>query len=282
MKYGLVMEGGAMRGLFSAGVTDVLMENDIVFDGAAGVSAGACFGCNYKSGQRGRAIRYNLRFCKDKRYCSVYSLITTGDMFGAKFCYHTMPDELDIFDYEEYNRNPMVFYVVCTDVETGRPVYKKLNKADYNGLEWIRASASMPLASRIVEIEGRKLLDGGISDSIPLSFMERHGFERNIVILTQPRDYVKKPNKSISLVKKVYKKYPKLVKAYSERAEMYNEQLDYIRKSEEEGRAFVIAPPKKLEIGHVEHNPDKLLEVYRTGRKTALENLDRILEFLGE
>lgn len=282
MKYGLVMEGGAMRGMFTAGVTDVLMENDIVFDGAAGVSAGACFGCNYKSRQKGRAIRYNLRFCRDKRYCSLYSLITTGDMFGAKFCYHTMPDELDIFDYDEFNRNPMVFYVVCTDVETGKPVYKKLNKADYEGLEWIRASASMPLASRIVEIDGRKFLDGGISDSIPLSFMERHGFERNIVILTQPRDYIKKTSKSIKLVKSVYKKYPKLVKTYSERAKMYNDQLEYIRKSESEGRAFVIAPPKKLEVGHIEHNPDKLLEAYRAGRKAALDNLDRILEFLGE
>ena len=282
MKYGLVMEGGAMRGMFTAGVTDVLMENDIVFDGAVGVSAGACFGCNYKSRQKGRAIRYTLRFCRDKRYCSLYSLITTGDMFGAKFCYHTMPDELDIFDYDEFNRNPMVFYVVCTDVETGKPVYKKLNKADYEGLEWIRASASMPLASRIVEIDGRKFLDGGISDSIPLSFMERHGFERNIVILTQPRDYKKKPSKSIKLVKSVYKKYTKLVKTYSERAKMYNDQLEYIRQSESEGRAFVIAPPKKLEVGHVEHNPDKLLEVYRAGRKAALDNLDRILEFLGE
>ena len=282
MKYGLVMEGGAMRGMFTAGVTDVLMENDIVFDGAVGVSAGACFGCNYKSRQKGRAIRYNLRFCRDKRYCSLYSLITTGDMFGAKFCYHTMPDELDIFDYDEFNRNPMVFYVVCTDVETGKPVYKKLNKADYEGLEWIRASASMPLASRIVEIDGRKFLDGGISDSIPLSFMERHGFERNIVILTQPRDYKKKPSKSIKLVKSVYKKYTNLVKTYSERAKMYNDQLEYIRQSESEGRAFVIAPPKKLEVGHVEHNPDKLLEVYRAGRKAALDNLDRILEFLGE
>jgi predicted patatin/cPLA2 family phospholipase len=203
-------------------------------------------------------------------------------MFGAKFCYHTMPDELDIFDYDEYNSNPMTFFVVCTDVETGRPVYKKVNTADYNGLEWIRASASMPLASRIVEVDGRKLLDGGISDSIPLSFMERHGYERNIVILTQPRDYIKKPNKSISLIKSVYKKYPKLIKAYSERPDMYNKQLEHIRNSESEGKAFVIAPPKKLDIRHVEHNPDKLLEVYRTGRKAAMENLDRILEFMGE
>lgn len=282
MKYGLVMEGGAMRGLFTAGVTDVLMENGITFDGAIGVSAGACFGCNYKSGQRGRAIRYNLRFCRDKRYCSVYSLIRTGDMFGAEFCYHTMPDELDIFDYNEYNKNPMEFYVVCTDVETGKPVYKRLNTLDSEKLEWIRASASMPLASRIVEIDGRKLLDGGISDSIPLGFMERHGYDKNIVILTQPRDYEKKDSKSFSLIKRAYKNYPALVKAYENRPKMYNEQLKSIRQSESEGKAYVIAPPAPLLIGHVEHNPDKLLEVYRIGRNTAMKYLDEIMKFMGK
>ncbi len=282
MKYGLVMEGGAMRGLFTAGVTDVLMENGITFDGAVGVSAGACFGCNYKSGQRGRAIRYNLRFCRDKRYCSVYSLLRTGDMFGAEFCYHTMPDELDIFDYNEYNKNPMEFYVVCTDVETGKPVYKRLNTLNSEQLEWIRASASMPLASRIVEIDGRKLLDGGISDSIPLGFMERHGYDRNIVILTQPRDYEKKDSKSFSLIKRAYKKYPSLVKTYENRPKMYNEQLKSIRQSESEGKAYVIAPPAPLPIGHVEHNPDKLLEVYRIGRNTAMKYLDEIMKFMGK
>ncbi len=280
MKYGIVMEGGAMRGLFTAGVTDVLMENGIEFDGGIGVSAGACFGCNYKSRQHGRAIRYNLRFCRNKNYCSVYSLMKTGDMFGGEFCYHTLPDKLDLFDYEEYNKNPMEFYVVCTDVETGRPVYKRLNKVDSAELEWIRASASMPLASRIVEIGGRKFLDGGISDSIPLKFMEKNGFDKNIVILTQPRDYEKKPSKSVGLVKTMYKKYPKLVRTYINRPKMYNEQLEYIRNSEAEGRAFVIAPPEKLDIGHVEHNQDKLLEVYRAGRNTALGLLDEIREFM--
>lgn len=280
MKYGLVMEGGAMRGLFTAGVTDVLMENGIEFDGAVGVSAGACFGCNYKSRQRGRAIRYNLRFCRDKRYCSVRSLIKTGDMFGGEFCYHTMPDKLDIFDYDEYNRNPMEFYAVCTDVESGRPVYKRISTANYEGLEWIRASASMPLAARIVEIGGRKLLDGGISDSIPLKFMENNGYDKNIVILTQPRDYEKKESRSISLVRKAYKKYPKLISAYANRPKMYNEQLRHIRKSEAQGKAYVIAPPAALPIGHVEHNQDKLLEVYRIGRNTALKYLDEILKFM--
>ncbi len=280
MKYGLVMEGGAMRGLFTAGVTDVLMENGIEFDGAVGVSAGACFGCNYKSRQRGRAIRYNLRFCRDKRYCSVRSLIKTGDMFGGEFCYHTLPDKLDIFDYDAYNSNPMEFYVVCTDVESGKPVYKRLNTVNSEGLEWIRASASMPLAAKIVEIDGRKFLDGGISDSIPLRFMENNGYDKNIVILTQPRDYEKKDSKSISLVKKAYKKYPKLVGTYANRPKMYNEQLKHIRQSEKQGKVYVIAPPATLPVDHVEHNQDKLLEVYRIGRNTALKYLDEILKFM--
>lgn len=280
MKYGLVMEGGAMRGMFTAGVTDVLMENGIQFDCGIGVSAGACFGCNYKSKQNGRAIRYNLRFCRDKRYCSVQSLIKTGDMFGAEFCYHVIPDKLDLFDYATYRNDPMEFFCVCTDIITGRPVYKKLKTADYHELEWMRASASMPLASRIVEIDGRKLLDGGISDSIPLRFMEKNGCDRNVVILTQPRDYTKKSGKSLTLMKLFYKKYPALISCYANRPKMYNEQLQYVQRSEKNGRAFVIAPPISLPIGHVEHDPDKLLEVYRIGRKTALSRLDDMLEFM--
>lgn len=281
MKSGLVMEGGAMRGMFTAGVTDVLMENGITFDGAVGVSAGACFGCNYKSKQPRRSIRYNTRFCKDKRYCSLWSLITTGDMFGAEFCYHTIPNELDIFDGETFKNNPMDFYVVCTDIEKGHAVYHRCYTSENEELEWIRASASMPLASRIVEVEGRKLLDGGITDSIPLRFMEKTGYDRNVVILTQPRDYRKKPARGIALMKTVYRKYPLLVKAYEERYKMYNEQLKYVRRSESEGRALVIAPSEKLPVGHVEHDPEVLLEVYRIGRNTANEMIDDIRKFLG-
>lgn len=280
MKYGLVMEGGAMRGLFTAGVTDVLMENGIEFDSAVGVSAGACFGCNYKSRQRGRAIRYNLRFCRDYRYCSVRSLLLTGNMFGAEFCYHTIPDKLDLFDYDAFTDNPMDFFLVATDVETGKPVYFRMKKADRNELEWMRASASMPFVSRIVRVNGRKLLDGGISDSIPLGFMERQGCEKNVVILTQPRNYVKKPVKINSAMKLLYRKYPDFVHACKSRHKMYNEELEYIRSAEAAGRAFVIAPPEKLPIGHVEHDPDKLLEIYRRGRKTALLQLDSLLNFM--
>lgn len=282
MKYGLVMEGGAMRGIFSAGVMDVLMENGIEFDGLIGVSAGACFGCNYKSKQSGRVIRYNLRFCRDKRYCSLHSLITTGDMFGAEFCYDTIPNKLDLFDSETYINNPMKFYVNATDIESGKPVYHCLETVEPKELDWIRASASMPMAARIVNIDGKKLLDGGIADSIPLKFMERSGYDKNVVILTQPRDFVKKSSRSSSLIKFFYRKYPNLVKVYLNRPKIYNEQLAHIRRSEKNGTAFVIAPPKKLPIGHIEHDQDVLLEVYRMGRNTAQKRLPELLKFMND
>lgn len=282
MKYGLVLEGGAMRGLFTAGVIDVLMENDIVFDGAVGVSAGACFGCNYKSGQIRRAIRYNTRFCRDSRYCSKLSLIKTGDMFGAEFCYHTIPEKLDIFDKEAFDSSPMDFWVVCTDVDTGKAVYHRCGPINSDEMEWIRASASMPIAARIVEVGGYRMLDGGIADSIPLRFMESREYGKNVVVLTQPRDYVKMPAKAMKLIRLKYRKYPEFIKAVENRHKMYNGELKYISSAEKEGRAFVIAPPEKLPVGHIEHDPDVMREVYRIGRRIANENLEALKEFLSE
>lgn len=280
MKSGLVLEGGAMRGMFTAGVIDVLMENGVTFDGAVGVSAGAVFGCNYKSGQPGRVIRYNTRFCKDERFCSFRSLIKTGDMFGADFCYNVIPKELDFFDTDTFAKSEMEFYVVCTNVETGKAVYHRCITADDRELTWMRASASMPLASRIVEVDGYKLLDGGISDSIPLKFMEKIGYERNVVVLTQPRSYRKGKSRSLPLIKAAMRKYPEFIKASANRSRMYNSELNYIRSAEKDGRAFVIAPDEKLPVGHIEHNPDVLREVYRIGRNTARENLEELRKFL--
>jgi len=280
MKNGLVLEGGAMRGLFTAGIIDVFMENDIAFDGAVGVSAGAAFGCNYKSDQPRRVIRYNTRFCRDKRFCSVHSLIKTGDMFGAEFCYHEIPEKLDLFDFETYRNSPMKFYAVCTDVNTGMPVYHRCDTMNDTELEWIRASASMPMASRIVSVDGYNMLDGGISDSIPLKFMEKNGYERNVVILTQPRGYTKSKNSLLPLMKVVYRKYPALLKTIENRHIMYNNQLKYVRKAEQDGRAYVIAPDEKLPVKRVEHDPEVLLEVYRIGRRAGMKHLASIRDFL--
>ena len=279
-KQGLVLEGGAMRGLFTAGVMDVLMENGIVFDGIVGVSAGAAFGCNYKSGQIGRVLRYNTTYCQDWRYCSFRSLIKTGDLYGADFCYHELPEQLDLFDDEAFQKNAADFYAVCTDCESGEPVYKKIQSAQYNDLEWIRASASMPLVSRIVDINGQKLLDGGIADSIPLRFMENSGYVNNVVVLTQPRSYRKKKNSLLPLMKLALKKYPKVVDAMARRHINYNETLDYIRKQEQEGKVFVISPDEKLDIGRTEKDPDKLRAVYAIGRKAAEAKLSELKHFL--
>lgn len=209
-KKGLVLEGGALRGLFTAGVMDVMMENGIEFDGLIGVSAGAAFGCNYKSRQPGRVIRYNKRYAHDWRYCSVKSLLKTGDLFGAKFAYHTLPDKLDKFDVATFDRHPMEFYAVCTDVTTGEPVYQRLMHHGYAMNEWIRASASMPLASKVVAVEGHQLLDGGIADSIPLRFFEQQGYDKNVVVLTQPKGYVKKPNPLMPLIRLQLHRYPQV------------------------------------------------------------------------
>lgn len=280
MKTGLVLEGGAMRGLFTAGVLDVLMENNIEFDGCVGVSAGAAFGCNFKSKQKGRVIRYNTRFCKDKRYCGIRSLIKTGDIFGAEFCYHTIPDELDKFDSETYNNSDLEFYVVCTDVFTGKPVYHLCDKIEDNTYEWFRASASMPLVSRPVKVGGMTLLDGGMSDSIPLEFMINKGFDKNVVILTQPRDYVKEKASAMGLMKLSLRKYPNMISCIAKRHKMYNSQREFVFNHEKSGDALIICPKEKLPIGRIEHNADIMRKVYEIGRNTAEQNLEKLKKFL--
>lgn len=280
MKTGLVLEGGALRGMFTVGILDVFMREGLTFDGMIGVSAGAAFGCNFKSRQQGRAIRYNTRYCGDWRYCSLRSLIKTGDLFGGEFCYHYLPAHLDHFDMATYDSNPMPMWVVCMDVETGEPVYHRCDKAGDECFEWIRASASMPMVSKVVEVGGHRLLDGGMVDSIPLARMEQLGHERNVVILTQPRGFVKKPNKMMPLVRMVMRKYPHVVRAMKNRHIGYNESLAHVQRQESAGNAFVIYPDEKLPIGHVEKNPDVLRRVYDLGVAKAEQILPQLQEWI--
>ncbi len=274
------MEGGAMRGMFTCGVIDVMLENGIEFDGAIGVSAGAVFGSNYKSRQIGRAIRYNKRFCADKRYGNIRSFLKTGDLFDEEFCYHTIPYELDPFDKEAYQTNPMEFYVTCTDIETGKAIYKNCMEGSPEDIEWMRASASMPIVSRIVEIKGKKLQDGGIYDSVPIRFFEHKGYNRNVVILTQPLNYVKKKNKMLPLARTTLRKYPNMVKAIANRHIRYNKTTRYIREKELRGEIFVIRPPKALNIHSTEKDPRELERVYQMGRKKGLRALPELKRFL--
>ena len=278
MKRGLVLEGGGLRGLFTAGVLDVFMEHGVKFDGLVGVSAGACFGCNYKSGQAGRVIRYNKRFARDPRYCSWSSLIRTGDLFNADFCYRELPMELDVFDAAAYAENPMEFHVVATDCATGRPVYRRLDKADAEAFAWIRASASMPVVSRPVAIGGREYLDGGLSDGIPLRYFESIGYDFNVVITTRPHGYRKFPSWKHRLAKPFLRRYPAVYRALKTRYEWYNDTLKYIDSRVADGAALLIAPDPALDISRVCHDPDRMQHAYEIGRTQAEGVLPRLLQ----
>ena len=277
---GLVLEGGAMRGLFTAGVLDVFMENGIKFDNVIGVSAGACFGCNYVSGQVGRTIRYNMKYAGDKRYCSVSSLIRTGDIFGGEFCYHTLPTELDKFDEAAFIDSGIPFYMVVTDIETGEAGYHRMRDASYEELEWMRASSSMPLVSNIVEIGGGKYLDGGMTDAIPLKASEALGCDRNVTVLTKPRGYRKSHEKTMPLIRLKYREYPNLIRAMDIRHITYNEQLDHVLAQEKAGTNFVICPKSPLPLGHICHDPLVMREAYEIGRNEANELMPALERFL--
>lgn len=269
-----------MRGLFSAGILDVLYENGVVFDGMVGVSAGAAFGVNYKSRQPGRALRYNLRYAKDWRYCSLWSWLTTGNLYGAEFGYYTLPDSLDIFDNEAFEQNPMEYHLVATDVTTGQPVYRRIDKGGHRLYDWILASTSMPVAARVMTIDGMQLLDGGISDSIPLAYFQQQGYERNLVILTQPESYRKQPMKIMPLLRRALRRYPALVDALEHRHEMYNSELDYVAAEEKKGDTLVLCPSETLPIARVSSDRKKMRETYDMGRAMGERELERVKRFV--
>jgi len=282
MKVGLLMEGGAMRGMYTAGVLDVMMEHGIEVDIAVGVSAGAAFGVNYKSRQIGRAVRYNMNYCRDPRYMGLKSLIKTGDLYGADFCYREIPDELDIFDYEAYRENPMRFFVVCIDAETGEAVYHENKTSDDTDMKYLRASASMPFVSKVVEVDGRKLLDGGVADSIPIEWLKRQGVDKVIAILTREVGYVKKKKAILPVAKLALKKYPKLAQAMERRPDVYNRSLRETEKMERAGGLFLFRPKVKPEIGRITRDPEKLRRVYETGRRDAEERMEALKKYLAE
>ena len=280
MKTALIMEGGAMRGMFTCGVTDVFLEEGISFDAAAGISAGACFGCNFKSKQAGRAIRYNKRYSRDPRFCSIRSLVKTGDIYGADFCYRELPEVLDPFDNRTFEENPMDFYVGATDVDTGEIRYHKCTDGGTKDLLWMRASASMPLVSNIVEADGYRMLDGGIVDPVPYRYMESLGFDRNVYILTQPKGFHKEKSSALPLMRIALRKTPKIVEAMEVRHEVYNRQMAEINEKEARGEILVIRPPESLGISRTEHDPNELERVYQTGRREAYRMLPKVRNFL--
>ena len=279
-KTGIVLEGGGMRGMYTCGILDVLMENHIYLDGMVGVSAGIAFGCNYKSRQAGRALRYNVRFAHDKRYSGMMSLLKTGNYYNAYFAYKLVPTHYDVFDYNVFEDTPMECYAVCFDVNTGEGVYQRLTHVNNEFFEWIRASASMPVVAKPVEVGGRFLLDGGLADSIPLEFMMSKGYERNVVVLTREEGYRKTVEHGMWLMKYLLRKYPKVIEALKRRPAHYNMQLQQVREQERMGNAFVFRPMKPLNVSRTTHDPAEMNRVYQQGREEALQRLDELKKFL--
>jgi len=278
---GLVLEGGGMRGAFTAGVLDFFMEKQIWLPDMYGVSAGACQACHYASNQRGRGLRVWTDYIRDKRYCSLYSLITTGDLFGAEMSYNLIPNHYDLYDYDEFDRRKSNFYAVVTNLNTGKAEYLRIEDMRKD-LQTVRASCSLPLVSNIVRINGNPYLDGGMADSVPLRKSIEDGHEKNVVILTQAAGYRKSPDKAFRLIAMKYRKYPEFVKASARRYEIYNETMDFILEEEAAGRAFVIRPDKKPDIGRVEKNAGKIRDLHGKGYQAAGREYERLMKFLKE
>lgn len=278
MKVGLVLEGGGMRGLYTAGVLDAFLDAGIKVDGLVSVSAGALFGVNFLSGQRGRALRYNKRFIRDKNYISLLSWLKTGNMVNREMAYYKIPMELDIFDQEAFAQSDVPFYVTVTNLETGQAEYPKIDHV-FDQMEYLRASSALPLISQIVEIDGKKYLDGGLTDSIPVDFAKSLGFDKLIVILTQPLDYRKKAS-SGRLYRLFYKEYPKFVEVASKRYQHYNDTVEKIIRMEEAGEIYVIRPEQSLAVRRLERDPEKLEAVYTLGFQDSQKQLMELKQYL--
>ena len=278
---GLVVEGGGMRGVYTAGVLDYFMEKNLYFDDCYGVSAGACHISSYVSKQIGRSIKVTLDYINDKRYCSVNSLIKTGDMFGVEMLYDLIPNKLELYDYDTFNKFKGNFYSVVTNCKTGKAEYIKIKDMKKDIIA-VRASSSLPLLSRIVEINGKEYLDGGITDSIPIKKSIKDGHKKNVVILTRDKTYRKSKPKFLSFFKLKYKKYPNLVKAIENRYKMYNETLDFLEEEKAKNEVFIIQPKLPVKISRIEKDKDKLKALYNQGYEDAKEIYEDLMKFLEE
>lgn len=282
MKIGLLLEGGAMRGLYTAGVLDVFMEEDIRANTVVGVSAGALFGMNYKSRQAGRVLRYNLQYAGDRHYMGLYSLLTTGNIMNRDFCFNKIVNQLDPVDFAAFRENPMTFYAVVTNMETGQAEYiqiEDLQKEEQ--LEYLRASGSMPFVSRPVPVGDKKYLDGGIADSIPITKMLDMGFDKIITVLTRPIEYRKKEGGG-RLPDIYYKNYSHLAQAIHTRYKNYNASAELVAALEREGKVFVLRPSRTVPIRRIEKDKAKIQEMYDLGRSDALAKRTSLLAFLSD
>ena len=278
MKTGLVLEGGAMRGMYTAGVLDTFLEGGIRVDAVVGVSAGALFGVNYLSGQKGRVIRYNKRFNGDKAYMGLRPLLREGNLISTHYAYERVPRELDPFDDETFQASGVPFYAVVTDTATGEPEYMRIQSA-FAQMDTLRASGSMPFVSHPVKIGDREYLDGGIGDSIPFEWMHSQGYEKLVVVLTQDKAYRKTPMPRLPL-KLLQRRYPQIARQLRHRHETYNQDLDLLAQWEREGKAYVLRPSEPIHIHRTERDPGKLQQVYDLGVKDCRKHLPQLRQYL--
>lgn len=279
MKVGLVLEGGAMRGLYTAGVLDIMMDNGIRADTVIGTSAGVLFGVNYASGQRGRALRYNLKYAPKGCYMGIRSLLTTGNIINKQFAYYDLPSKLDVFDEAAYEASGIKFYATVTNVETGEAEYIRINDC-FEQMEVMRATSAMPYVSKIVEYEGKKYLDGGVADSIPVEKCIEMGCDRVIVVLTRPIEY-RKGDTDPRLANFFYgRKYPKAALRINNRPKEYNACIEKIIEMEKRGEIFVIRPSRTVRVKHIERDTRKLQEIYDLGAADCIEKIDRLKQYI--
>ncbi len=278
MKVGLVLEGGAMRGMYTAGVLDTFVNNGIHADMVVGASAGALFGVNYLSEQVGRVIRYNKKFNQDPNYLGLRPLLREGNIVSTRIAYHDVPHIHDVFDDERFKSSGVPFYAVVTDMESGDAEYVEI-KSVFEQMDTLRASGSMPFVSKPVHIDGKLYLDGAIADSIPFRWMSEQGCDKLIVVLTRDIDYRKKPMPSL-LTKIKYRKYPNFIRSVLARHEMYNSSVAELTEWEKEGRAFVIRPSREIAISRTEKDPEKLQLTYDLGVSDTTALLDSLREYL--
>ena len=276
---GLILEGGGMKGAYTTGVLDFFLEKGIAFSRVYGVSAGAIHMMSYLSKQKRRSINIGVKYAGDKRYCSVESLLRTGDIFNVDMCYNLIPRKYDPFDNEAYMRYPGKAYAVVTNIETGKPEYLRV-KDGFADLVKVRASASLPLVSRNVEIDGKLYLDGGISDAIPIQKSILDGNDRNIVILTKEVGYVRQPSSQLGLIKMRYRKFPKVYELMKQRHTSYNETMDFLRRQQENGQAVVIQPKKPSDVGRLEKDPKKIEALYMEGYQDAQDCYEQMIQYL--
>ncbi|MBN1991000.1 MAG: patatin family protein [Bacteroidales bacterium] len=276
----LVLEGGGFRGMFTAGVLEVFLEQQLSFESVYGVSAGAAYGASYISNQLGRNMAVN-QYIGDKRYCGVGNLLRKGSLFSWEFIYEEIPQHIIPFDYDALKQSASKFWVGASNCETGKAEFFLLNDADKKEFKTIlAASGSLPFIAPIVSYKERLLLDGGLADSIPFEYALNSGNKRAVVILTQPKGYQKEPLKHSAPIKWYYRKYPKVYEMLATRANRYNESLKQLEQLEKDGAVYVIRPTETLLVSRLENKPAKTAKVFSQAMELAQKDIMNLLTWL--